>query len=56
MDNILTSLRAASDPTRLRLLVLCKEGVLTVTELTQIIGQSQPVVSRHLKVLCDANL
>ncbi len=56
MDNILTSLRAASDPTRLRLLVLCKEGVLTVTELTQIIGQSQPVVSRHLKVLCDAKL
>jgi ArsR family transcriptional regulator len=40
----------------LRLLVLCARGELTVTELTQILGQSQPRVSRHLKLLCEAGL
>ncbi|MBT3792002.1 MAG: metalloregulator ArsR/SmtB family transcription factor [Rhodospirillales bacterium] len=55
-DEFLTSLRAAAEPTRLRLLVLCASGELTVTELTQILGQSQPRVSRHLKLLVDAGL
>ena len=49
-------LRAAGDPTRLRLLLLLREAELTVSELTEIVGQSQPRVSRHLKLLCDANL
>ena len=49
-------LRAAGEETRLRLLALCAKSELTVTELTQIVGQSQPRVSRHLKVLCDAGL
>lgn len=53
MDTLLTGLRAAGEPTRLRLLALCAHGELTVTELTQILGQSQPRVSRHLKLLCD---
>lgn len=49
-------LRAAGDSTRLRLLLLLGEAELTVSELTQILGQSQPRVSRHLKLLCDAGL
>lgn len=49
-------LRAAGDPTRLRVLMLLREAELTVSELTQILGQSQPRVSRHLKLLCEANL
>ncbi len=56
MDQLLTGLRAAGEPTRLRLLLLCAHGELTVTELTQILSQSQPRVSRHLKLLCDAGL
>ncbi|MFD1623674.1 ArsR/SmtB family transcription factor [Azospirillum griseum] len=56
MDDLLATLKAAAEPTRLRLLALCAHGELTVTELTQILGQSQPRVSRHLKLLCDAGL
>ena len=56
MNTLLNALRAAAEPTRLRLLALCGESELTVTELTWILGQSQPRVSRHLKVLCEAGL
>lgn len=56
MQDLLAMLRAAGDPTRLRLLLLLREAELTVSELTQILGQSQPRVSRHLKLLCEANL
>ena len=56
MDALLGALRAAAEPTRLRLLALCAHGELTVSELTQILGQSQPRVSRHLKLLCEAGL
>lgn len=56
MDRLVTMLRAAGDPTRLRLLLVLQAAELTVSELTQIIGQSQPRVSRHLKLLCDAGL
>src|SRR5579875_1879294 len=56
MDKLLSGLRAAAEPTRLRLLALCAHGELTVSELTQILGQSQPRVSRHLKLLCEAGL
>ncbi|HEY2445630.1 MAG TPA: metalloregulator ArsR/SmtB family transcription factor [Rhizomicrobium sp.] len=56
MQALLSMLRAAGDPTRLRILFLLREAELTVSELTQILGQSQPRVSRHLKLLCDANL
>ncbi|MFD2264886.1 ArsR/SmtB family transcription factor [Lacibacterium aquatile] len=56
MDHVLERLRAAAEPTRLRLLALCAESELTVSDLTQILGQSQPRVSRHLKLLCDAGL
>ncbi len=53
---LLAGLRAAAEPTRLRLLALCAHGELTVTELTQILAQSQPRISRHLKLLCEAGL
>ncbi len=56
LDNVLNSLRAAADMSRLRLLLLCAQGEWTVSELTQILGQSQPRVSRHLKLLADAGL
>lgn len=56
MDDLLTGLRAAGEPTRLRLLAILAKSELTVTELTQILRQSQPRVSRHLKLLCEAGL
>src|ERR1700726_4570083 len=56
MNELLAALRAAAEPTRLRLLVLCARGELTVSELAQILGQSQPRVSRHLKLMCEAGL
>ena len=49
-------LRAAGESTRLRLLALCALREWSVTELAASIGQSEPRVSRHLKVLCDAGL
>ncbi|HEX6440931.1 MAG TPA: metalloregulator ArsR/SmtB family transcription factor [Stellaceae bacterium] len=56
MEELLTALRAVAEPSRLRLLLLCARGELTVSELGQILGQSQPRVSRHLKLLCEAGL
>ena len=50
------ALRAAAEPTRLRLLALLARGELTVGEICEILGQSQPRISRHLKVLSDAAL
>jgi len=56
MDGVLEALRAAADPTRLRILGLLEFGELTVSELVSILSQSQPRVSRHLKILVDAGL
>ncbi len=56
MDRLVAMLRAAGDPTRLRLLLLLREAELTVSELIEIVGQSQPRVSRHLKLLGEAGL
>jgi ubiquinone/menaquinone biosynthesis C-methylase UbiE len=53
---LLDALRAAAEPTRLRLLAVLAQCELTVTEITQVLGQSQPRVSRHLRLLCDAGL
>lgn len=49
-------LRAAGEPTRLRILALLLREELSVMELGQILDQSQPRVSRHLKLLADAKL
>lgn len=56
LRRMIEALRAAAEPTRLRLLAICAEGELTVSEITHIVGQSQPRVSRHLKLLCNAGL
>jgi len=56
MENLVAMLRAAGDPTRLRLLLLLRQAELTVSELIEIVGQSQPRVSRHLKLLGEAGL
>jgi len=55
-DKLLTALRAAGEPTRLRILALLAEGERSVKELTDILGQSQPRISRHLKLLTEAGL
>ena len=48
--------RALADPTRLRIVALLRTMELAVGELAQVLGQSQPRVSRHIKILCDAGL
>ena len=55
-DSVLSTLKAAGEETRLRILALLAEGELTVSDLTDILGQSQPRISRHLKLLSDAGL
>jgi ArsR family transcriptional regulator len=49
-------LRAAGESSRLRLLALCASGEPSVSDLAQALAQSEPRVSRHLKVLCEAGL
>ncbi|MEO1017167.1 MAG: metalloregulator ArsR/SmtB family transcription factor, partial [Pseudomonadota bacterium] len=56
LNTLLNSLRAAAEPTRLRLLAICAQGEWTVSELTTMLGQSQPRISRHLKILADGGL
>lgn len=56
LPNVLAALEAAGEATRLRILVLLAEAELTVSELMTILGQSQPRVSRHLKLLVEAGL
>jgi ubiquinone/menaquinone biosynthesis C-methylase UbiE len=48
--------RALADPTRLRIVALLRQMELSVGELAQVLGQSQPRVSRHVKILADADL
>jgi len=52
----LAQLRAAAEPTRLRILALLSRAELTVGEICDVLSQSQPRVSRHLKLLADAEL
>lgn len=56
MDELLSQLRAAAEPTRLRLLALCARHPLCVTDLCAVLGQSQPRLSRHLRLLTEAGL
>ncbi|MEH3105884.1 MAG: metalloregulator ArsR/SmtB family transcription factor [Sphingomonas fennica] len=48
--------RALADPTRLRIVALLRQMELSVSELAQVLGQSQPRVSRHVRILGDAGL
>lgn len=56
LASMVAAMRAAAEETRLRILVLIAEGELSVSDLTDILGQSQPRISRHLKVLAEAGL
>lgn len=51
LDTLVDVLKTVGEPTRFRLLALLSRGDLTVTDLTEILGQSQPRISRHLKLL-----
>jgi len=55
-QTLLLQLKALGDPTRLRLVALCQQGECSVSELTQVLGLSQPRVSQQLKQLCDVGL
>jgi ubiquinone/menaquinone biosynthesis C-methylase UbiE len=55
-DALNTALKAAGEDTRLRILALLAEAELTVSDLTDILDQSQPRISRHLKLLSEARL
>jgi DNA-binding transcriptional ArsR family regulator len=55
-SDLVAWLRAAGEPTRLRLLALCAQREFSVSELALAVGQSGPRVSRHLKILCGAGL
>jgi ubiquinone/menaquinone biosynthesis C-methylase UbiE len=56
LDPALAGLNAAGEETRLRLLALLAQSELTVSEVVTILGQSQPRISRHLKLLVEAGL
>ena len=56
VEAVIAGLKAAGEATRLRILALLALGELTVKDLTAILGQSQPRISRHLKLLAEAGL
>jgi len=56
MESLLSALRASAEPTRLRILALAARGSFCVMEFTEILGQSQPRLSRHLRLLGEAGL
>jgi len=55
-SELIAWLRAAGEPSRLRLLALCDQGDLSVSDLAQAVGQSEPRVCRHLRILSEAGL
>ncbi|MBA4786324.1 MAG: winged helix-turn-helix transcriptional regulator, partial [Rhizobiales bacterium] len=56
LDTLVDVLKTVGEPTRFRLLALLADGDLTVSDLTEILGQSQPRISRHLKLLAEEDL
>jgi ArsR family transcriptional regulator len=56
MDSLLAIFRALADPSRVRILLLVRRMELSVGEIAAVLGQSQPRVSRHLRILADAGL
>jgi len=56
LDDLVDSAKAIAESTRVRILSVLRHGELTVTDLTEILGQSQPRVSRHLRVLVEAGV
>ena len=56
VEQLVVRLKALADPARLRIVTLCAHGECSVSELTRVLGLSQPRVSQHLKQLCDVGL
>lgn len=56
LRKLVDRLKAVGDPSRIRLLAVCAQGEWTVSELARVLGQSQPRVSRHLRILAEAGL
>ena len=56
MTPLLNIMRALADPTRMRITLLIRQLELSVSEVVQILGQSQPRVSRHIKILAEAGI
>lgn len=55
-SEVVSWLKAAGESSRLRLLALCRERELSVSDLAHALRQSEPRVSRHLRILCEAGL
>ena len=55
-EQLIAQFKALADPVRLRIVALCAQGECSVSELTDVLGHSQPRVSQHLKQLCAAGL
>jgi ArsR family transcriptional regulator len=56
VEQLVAQLKALADPVRLRIVMLCGQGECSVSELTRVLGLSQPRVSQHLKQLCNVGL
>jgi len=56
MEDLLHALRAVGEATRLRIVAILGRSELTVSELCRVLGQTQPRVSRHLRLLCEAGV
>ncbi len=56
LEQLAVQFRALANPVRMRLVALCGQGECSVSELTEVIGLSQPRISQHLKQLCDAGI
>jgi ArsR family transcriptional regulator len=55
-DQLIQQLKVLADLTRMRLIALCRQGECSVSELTEVTGQSQPRISQHLRALCNGGL
>lgn len=56
MNQLVSGLKAAAEPTRLSIISLCAGNDLSVSDLVRILGQSQPRISKHLRILVDAGI
>ena len=56
MEQLAIQFKALADPVRMRLVALCRHGECSVSELTEVMGLSQPRISQHLKQLCDSGI
>ncbi|MGB1784566.1 MAG: ArsR/SmtB family transcription factor, partial [Ilumatobacteraceae bacterium] len=56
LDNTVEILKAIGEPSRLRIVAVLQHGECSVSDLCEILGQSQPRISRHLRLLVDAGV